>query len=351
MSESDIDEMFRRGVRQMVAAGARDPRTPSTGRRGSLAAGVFAAFVLLAAGAAATISIVIGHQRPPVAAPLGANAVVPWAALSVPSAPAQTAATAIACTETNLQATSLRFDGYGPPAEVFSGTLTLIGGSPCWVSGTVSASFFLDSGVAIPVWHPPGEPTLPRVTLSPARPLAALTLRLFSWCLAGEPTRMTITLADGGHIGVAIAAPKAACPRVEYGLTAYSLDVTALPGSPTPPPTSTRPAYSVSIDTLAEASPGEHYGYRVTIANHSAAPLTLQPCPSYVEGLQTPTGFSTRYALNCAAAHPIPPRGSEVFQMYIDVPKTAEAGVVMLTWGIEDELSPTAISAPLTIVG
>ncbi len=349
---SSIDDLYRRGLQQMVAPGAPEPRKPRSGPRNSRAAGAFAAVVLLAVGAAATVIVVTRHREPTQATSNVTNTVVPWAALSVPPTPAPTSTTEIACTASDLQATPLQFAGFAAGTVGFSGTLTLISGSRCSVPSTVNIAFFDQSGAPIDI-GPSASNTSTAVDFSPATPQASVALEISGWCTSHVPSRANLALAAGSPIEVAIATPPVATqPCPELGAATYSLDISAsMPSAPTPSPTSSLPAYSVSINALATASPGQHYGYQVTIANASAQPLTLLPCPAYDEGLKTLTGFSVSYELNCAAAKVIPVGGSEIFQMYIDVPATAESGVVVLTWGIEDTSSSIAASAPLTISG
>lgn len=61
--------------------------------------------------------------------------------------------------------------------------------------------------------------------------------------------------------------------------------------------------------------------YTLTLANPTALPIRLVPCPSYLERVST--GKWTVYRLNCQEARSVPAHGAERFAMVLLVPKDA----------------------------
>ena len=100
------------------------------------------------------------------------------------------------------------------------------------------------------------------------------------------------------------------------------------------------------LSAPATAVPGEEVNFLVTLVN-SPVPhtglfppplnptMTLSPCPTYHQGLEGIPGTFHWYRLNCAAAVPIPPGGSETFAMSIQVPSAAQPGPTTLAWSID----------------
>jgi hypothetical protein len=81
--------------------------------------------------------------------------------------------------------------------------------------------------------------------------------------------------------------------------------------------------------------------FRVVLKNLSKTTARFNDCPAYVTQL-APSGGVQVYNLNCAAAHPLRPGGSEVFAIELRVPKTAPIGANGLFW----ELDPWGIQGP-----
>jgi hypothetical protein len=124
---------------------------------------------------------------------------------------------------------------------------------------------------------------------------------------------------------------------------------------PTPPPGQSQPAVSVppryyqalhaSITAPARAKFGSTIEYVVTLTNPTDRPVTLDPCPVYVEGIWTSV---ETHPLNCAPGS-IPAGGSVEFGMRIQVPGQGPNfpdpdGVAHLSWAIAEsgELDATA---------
>ena len=121
-------------------------------------------------------------------------------------------------------------------------------------------------------------------------------------------------------------------------------------GTPEPARPSTRSplnALTATVATPATFAAGATASYTVTLANRTAAPVRLTPCPSYIESLDTSTGpgrpgyVVRRYYLNCAAAHRIPAHRSVTFVMRSRVP--AIAGMAKLDWTLQDANVATAV--------
>jgi len=88
------------------------------------------------------------------------------------------------------------------------------------------------------------------------------------------------------------------------------------------------------IDQPVEAARGGLLHYVVVLKNTSRAPVRFDRCPSYVQQL-VPAGQVEVHALNCRAAKPIAPGGSEAFAMQVRVPKNAPIGGNGLFWALD----------------
>jgi hypothetical protein len=99
-----------------------------------------------------------------------------------------------------------------------------------------------------------------------------------------------------------------------------------------------------NIRAPASAQPGERLQFQVTlVATPSSSlaqfpptsqPMTLKPCPHYYDEIEGIAGTFRVASLNCAFAKPIPPDGSETFDMYIDIPRAAKPGPATIIWDI-----------------
>ena len=98
----------------------------------------------------------------------------------------------------------------------------------------------------------------------------------------------------------------------------------------------------------AAAHPGDHLRFFITITNRMGVhfgvsmspdptppPLAWSPCPTYHLELEGVPGSFHTYSLNCGAASTIPGNGSEMFEMFIDVPADAKTGPATLVWSID----------------
>jgi hypothetical protein len=139
---------------------------------------------------------------------------------------------------------------------------------------------------------------------------------------------------------------------------------------PDPPPESPPPESNLQMNIVAPPTirAGSTLVYTVELANRTGADVILDPCPTYVEGLEpitSPTAVPTAspadlsfaekkrialatetsrpsadpdaryqfaYSLNCAAASVVPASGSLQFAMQFVVPSDFPAGEAALTW-------------------
>ncbi len=111
-----------------------------------------------------------------------------------------------------------------------------------------------------------------------------------------------------------------------------SPDPEASPAPATPAPAKA-PIVRVSLSPLAFSYvPGQTAHFNVTLTNDSAAPLSLDPCPTYEMYLPGSAVHEERL-LNCAAASSILGAGqSLVFEMLFVVPDDAPMGQQQLVW-------------------
>jgi hypothetical protein len=90
----------------------------------------------------------------------------------------------------------------------------------------------------------------------------------------------------------------------------------------------------------------------VTLANPTATTVTLQPCPSYSEGLTGGQGvLNTRtYLLNCAMSTQLAPGASVTFQMQYEVPASLAPGSAKFWWVMQVPSGPAA-GMSLQVIG
>jgi len=92
----------------------------------------------------------------------------------------------------------------------------------------------------------------------------------------------------------------------------------------------------------AQVHPDERITYTVTLTNPTAKPVTLLPCPGYLQEVQASAGgvvngsSSQLYRLNCRAVDAVAPKGGLRFEMVAEVPAGARAGgSVQVTWRVQ----------------
>jgi hypothetical protein len=105
-----------------------------------------------------------------------------------------------------------------------------------------------------------------------------------------------------------------------------------------PPPQSVYPvdpfsSLAATIDAPVHVASGQTIIYVVTLTNPTPAAVAMGSCRSYNQWLGVDKGPYFSLELNCAAAGPIPPYGSESFQM--ELPDAVSSpGTQRLCWGL-----------------
>jgi hypothetical protein len=113
-----------------------------------------------------------------------------------------------------------------------------------------------------------------------------------------------------------------------------------IPAGPPPSP------LTATIASPAAVKAGATLSYQLTLANPTAAPYSLDPCPSYAEYLGGSGGNVARYYdLNCAAVPSIPAHGSVTFQMELPVPASMGSMTLgKLDWQVQGGAGPAQAS-------
>jgi hypothetical protein len=125
-----------------------------------------------------------------------------------------------------------------------------------------------------------------------------------------------------------------ACPR-NSGHVAF-LDSDAPP--PTEPAASPLSATLVSIDTLRA---NDRLRFVVRISNPGSDVVSLDPCPSYTEGLK---GIVTEsHQLNCSTVRAIPGGRSVEYEMFLAIPavSASEMHQPLLVWSFNGGAGPS----------
>lgn len=336
-------QIHARGTALMASAPRRPeletrPRSDATVRgqwpvRGGWAAALAALVVLLVIGSRLTPPPG-GSPSPSPTGPSATAQVVPWMALSPPSrSPSPVpSSTAPACHAADLTVSALTFAGFAMGSEGFAGTVSAHGGTPCTLPAQPVAAFADANGGALVV-RAAGSPSSPPVVLTATSATASVALVLGAWCAVPTLRSTSVALAGGDALrfpivpfAVSGASP---CP----GEASYRLSLAA-PSTASPVPTAAD-RLSLALSSSGPAVPGAPYRYLVTITNVGTAVVSLHPCPVYDTGLKSVAGSAVRYQLDCPAARPIDPGGSETFEMYVPIPPSVPAGQYLLNWGIE----------------
>ncbi len=111
------------------------------------------------------------------------------------------------------------------------------------------------------------------------------------------------------------------------------------------------PTEALRFRAADHATTGQSFSYVVTLHNATDKEFPLSPCPNYSQTTKLESAAPTDYALNCAAARPIPAGGSEAFAMTIAVPATTQA-FASLIWRLHTGGSESILAeAPLALEG
>jgi hypothetical protein len=89
------------------------------------------------------------------------------------------------------------------------------------------------------------------------------------------------------------------------------------------------------IQAPSSARIGQILVYWVTMSNPTSNSAVLSPCPGYDQLIDSLKSSLSAYQLNCDAAQPIPPDGSESFVMQMRI-YTVEPGLHSLCWMLDE---------------
>jgi hypothetical protein len=223
-------------------------------------------------------------------------------------------------------------------------------GRDCTLQGEVDVRLY-SGGAEVPIQysHHTNDEARQRVVAVPAG--GAATLRV-DWTgpycgSAGPPYELLINLPNGGGELRAPVAP-ADTPTCSHSEThpeitsflssgGFSSPAVTDPESEMDSPLR---ALKASVAGPATGRPGERLAYTVTLTNPGDQPVSLLPCPGYLqevhsEGDSSAPGFSGSqlYRLNCRPADHIQPHGELRFEMVVSVPGELRPGrTVHVTW-------------------
>jgi len=193
------------------------------------------------------------------------------------------------------------------------------------------------------------------VNPSPGTPEADLVIAVAGACLSASVTDVLIGFPQGGgqlrvYLGgqFSPSTASAGCAGGPYLPTAFWSQP-----SVTPAATPRLSTIQASIDAPRTAHVGDHVRYLVRLSNPTSTTVTLNPCPTYTEGLKGIAGGVHTYVLNCATVPSIRAGETVTFEMFIDVPASpVPAGggsPSVLTWGCDIDGAGPYANAPIEI--
>ena len=109
------------------------------------------------------------------------------------------------------------------------------------------------------------------------------------------------------------------------------------------PPPLPEQTLAVQVQLSSTAHPGETLRYVVALTNPSDAPISLDPCPDYIESAgDFPDAVKSGYQLNCDGVHEIGAHGTVRYAMELDIPMTAPPGRARIYWSITNFITASA---------
>lgn len=102
--------------------------------------------------------------------------------------------------------------------------------------------------------------------------------------------------------------------------------------------TSTTPAAGLRATMSrvpGSVSPGDSVTYAVTLTNPTSTAISLDPCPSYQEGIKGQRSSVHTYQLNCGAVGQIAAHSSVSFAMQLPLPDHVTPGAAVLNWELQ----------------
>ncbi len=292
----------------------------------------------------------------------GAASFVPWRALPAESVPPFTRPGVAPCRASGLTitATGSPYVGGGPVNTSFwNVTVRNRGPVVCFIGATLDVTFLTGSGAPhlrrsdlirsedVVYLRPPGVPGSSSEAIG----------EIDAGCLPSGtrleispgPTLGSLTIDPGPRGG---SAPFCAHPIGAYSALLYPC-CDSVPSTP--------PSAPAAIHAPEVVHPGDHVRFLVTVTDvfpvghrlgggpppPTAPPISLEPCPTYLEELEGASGSAAAYGINCSHAKPIASGGAETFEMFIDVPPNAHPGPSVLTWRL---ISPNNSARGASIV-
>jgi hypothetical protein len=104
-----------------------------------------------------------------------------------------------------------------------------------------------------------------------------------------------------------------------------------------PKPSPTYPPYRLAslrprIALPSTVKAGGTLVYEVTLRNPLSRPVSLSPCPAYIE--HSSSDIKLEYQFNCSSVHAIAAHASVVYQMKMAVPDSTPTGAMTVYWSV-----------------
>ncbi|HEU5469179.1 MAG TPA: DUF4232 domain-containing protein [Actinophytocola sp.] len=246
-----------------------------------------------------------------------------------------------------------------PPKLIGYVRVTNTGQRTCRLRGEVPTRLRDSAGdLAIDYTHGINAQSRERATIVPPGQSADLRLDWTGpFCQAVHgPLELEISLPeDGGTLRAAVTTDTTppctrsneSRPERTSNLASSGFDEPAREPGPDSPMATLR----ATVEPPAGARPGDRLTFSVRLANPTAVPIALEPCPGYLlERLSmgsatTPAiNDSATYRLNCRPLKEIPAQGEVRFEMVVLVPPELTAGrELTVTWRL---IGPNLLGAP-----
>ena len=116
-----------------------------------------------------------------------------------------------------------------------------------------------------------------------------------------------------------------------------------------PDPPSPLQHLAVAIETPDTVAAGTTLDYAIDLTNRSDQPVSLNPCPAYLQAASPPTPVKDIEALNCAPVGSIPARGTVRFEMRMPIPADTPAGELRVFWDLIGPDLASVASVDITV--
>lgn len=275
----------------------------------------------------------------------------PAAAYSPPPQPSPTPypTSAARCLASQLRvAAGQGFGGGGNSLEPF--TFTNVSDTTCLLSGRPRVTGINATGRRVDLPLNPGQTYFGPLVPADLAPGAEGYLYFWTSPNCPQPAPETVyrslsfKLPSGGTLtsGLSVSANSCGLRMDDLGLP-----LPVVPPSPTLSPGGLT-SLAARVDLPQSARVGQTLHYTVTLRNPTDVPVSLSPCPSYIEALD-PSMPPLYFYLNCDQVTVIPPHGQVVYAMEMRIPSNAVTGNSSLMWQFFDSAGPAA-GAGLTVL-